>query len=209
MPRPRLSLQDSEPAALREGLAGLRTELGIPATFPAEVLAEAETAASRGRPPSKDQRDVEFVTLDPPTSTDLDQAFHLSRTPNGYLLRYAIADVAAFVTPGGAIDRETRQRGETLYAPTAKTPLHPAALSEAAASLLPGVDRPALVWSSSSMLLARPPKLGWREALCEVVPSSATRTRKLRWRLAVAAINWNCCASWDSCEKRSRWPGAG
>lgn len=146
MPRPRFSLQDSEPPALREGLAGLRTKLGIPTQFPAPVLAEAELAARSRLPELRDLRAIEFVTLDPASSTDLDQAFHLARTAEGYLLHYAIADVASFVPAGGAIDLETQQRGETLYAPTSKTPLHPPALSEGAASLLPEVDRPALVW---------------------------------------------------------------
>jgi len=70
----------------------------------------------------------------------------LSRTSTGYLFRYAIADVAAFVKPGGAVDVEAHKRGETLYAPDKRTPLHPTVLSEGVASLLPGQDRPALVW---------------------------------------------------------------
>ena len=52
---------------------------------------------------------------------------HLERTTSGFLLRYAIADVAAFVTPGGALDKETRTRAVTLYAPDKRTPLHPSA----------------------------------------------------------------------------------
>ncbi len=149
MPSRHVSLRQSEPSALREGLRRLRAGLGVPGTFPAEVLAEAEHAVARPALPSRDRTEVEFVTLDPETATDLDQAFHLARVGEGYRLLYAIADVAAFVTPGGHLDTEAHARGETLYAPTRKTPLHPSALSEGAASLLPGQVRPALVWELS------------------------------------------------------------
>lgn len=146
MPSRHLSLHTAEPPALAEGLRRLRAELGVPTAFPAEVLAEAEQAAKNPALPSRDRTDIDFVTLDPESSTDLDQAFHLSRAGNGFLIRYAIADVAAFVTPGGRIDAEAHTRGQTLYAPNRRTPLHPPALSEAATSLLPGQDAPALVW---------------------------------------------------------------
>lgn len=146
MPIREVSLRRAEPPALAAGLQRLRTDLGVPTGFPEPVLAEAEAAAKAPRLPDGDRIDVEFVTLDPDGSLDLDQAFHLSRTAEGYVLRYAIADVAAFVTPGGAIDAEAHARGETLYAPTSRTALHPPLLSEGAASLLPGQDRPALVW---------------------------------------------------------------
>lgn len=145
MPSPRLRVPD-EPRALSAGLRRLRDTLGVQADFPADVLAEAESAAKAPRLPSRDCTDIEFVTLDPAGSLDLDQAFHLSRTPAGYLFRYAIADVAAFVTPGGRLDAEAHVRGETLYAPNHRIGLHPAVLSEGAASLLPGETRPALVW---------------------------------------------------------------
>ena len=78
---------------------------------------------------------------------DLDQAFHLDRSGSGYTVRYAIADVPAFVAPGGALDAAARARGETLYAADGTIPLHPPILSEDHASLLPDQDRPALVWT--------------------------------------------------------------
>jgi exoribonuclease R len=77
---------------------------------------------------------------------DLDQAVHLERDGDGYRVRYAIADVPAFVRAGGAVDEEARRRGQTIYAPDQRTPLHPTVLSEGAASLLPGEVRPAFVW---------------------------------------------------------------
>lgn len=146
MPSRHLSLKVGEPPALAEGLRRLRAELGVPADFPAAVLAEAQAAAAAPRLPQRDATDIDFVTLDPEGSMDLDQAFHLSRRGSGYLLRYAIADVAAFVAPGGAIDAEAHARGETLYAPTKRTPLHPPVLSEGGTSLLPDQVRPALLW---------------------------------------------------------------
>ena len=77
---------------------------------------------------------------------DLDQAMHLERDGDGHRIRYAIADVPTFVRLGGALDRVTRERGQTVYCPDVRVPLHPEVLSEAAASLLPDAVRPAFVW---------------------------------------------------------------
>lgn len=123
----------------------IRTELGTPPDFSPEALAEA--AAAPAEFPRVDLTGVPFVTVDPPGSRDLDQALHLVPDGDGFLLRYAIADVAAFVRPGGALDRETAGRGVTLYLPDGRIPLHPAVLSEGAASLLPDQVRPAVVWT--------------------------------------------------------------
>jgi exoribonuclease R len=145
MPGPKVAIS-GEPPALAEGLRRLRDTLGVPTEFSPDVVAEAEQVAARPLPELPDRTDIEFVTLDPAGSVDLDQAFHLSRVGEGYLLRYAIADVASFVNPGGRIDAEAHARGETLYAPHRRLPLHPLVLSEGAASLLPDQVRPALVW---------------------------------------------------------------
>lgn len=137
----------AEGAALRAALRDLRTRLEVPAAFPAEVLAEAEGAAAAPRLPAEDATDLPVFTIDPPGSVDLDQAMHLALRPaGGYRVHYAIADVAAFVTPGGALDAEAHRRVNTLYFPDERIPLHPAVLSEDAASLLPGRTRPALLW---------------------------------------------------------------
>ena len=146
MPSRTVAFLDEVPPPLREGLRQLRDELGVPDDFPVEVIEAAQAAAADVQLPVTDLTDVEFVTIDPAGSLDLDQALHLSRTDTGYLVRYAIADVAAFVEPGGVIDDECHERVETLYAPSRRTPLHPEALSENGASLLPDVVRPALVW---------------------------------------------------------------
>ncbi|OAN43473.1 RNB domain-containing ribonuclease [Microbacterium sp. H83] len=130
---------------LAAALAALRDDLDAPADFPVDVLEEAE--AAQAPVPDLDLRHVPFATLDPPGSRDLDQAFHLERSGTGYTVRYAIADVPAFVVAGGAVDAEARRRGQTLYAADGRIPLHPAVLSEDRASLLPGAERPALVWT--------------------------------------------------------------
>lgn len=125
----------------------LRTELKVPAAFPAEVLSEAEAAATSPRLPGTDLTALPFLTIDPLGSRDLDQAMCLQRGADGVTVHYAIADVAAFVTAGTALDAETHARGETAYFPDIRVPLHPPVLSEGAASLLPDQVRPAVVWT--------------------------------------------------------------
>nr|WP_033295140.1 RNB domain-containing ribonuclease [Amycolatopsis jejuensis] len=128
----------------------LRTEFTLPESFGPEVLAEAEAAvldplASAGG--REDATDLPLVTIDPPGSKDLDQAMLIERRGAGFRVHYAIADLAAFVPPGGALDHEARRRGQTLYLPDGNVPLHPPVLSEGAASLLPGEVRPAVLWT--------------------------------------------------------------
>ncbi len=102
--------------------------------------------------PWLDGTHIPFVTIDPPGSRDLDQAMHLLRLPPGesdgaaYLVTYAIASLSTFIPPGTPMDAEARRRGLTTYLPDEPTPLHPPALSEGAASLLPGQKSPACVW---------------------------------------------------------------
>ena len=127
--------------------AAIRAEFEVPEEFPAEVLAEAARRATEPPLPELDATDVPLVTLDPPGSRDLDQAVHLAALGTGFRVSYPIADVGGFVRPGGAIDAEARRRGQTLYSPDKRTPLHPPVLSEGAASLLPDQLRPAVLWT--------------------------------------------------------------
>lgn len=151
--------RDQVPAPIRAGLDALRARLGVPEAFPAEVEAAAAAAAARGTlddaPDAAalgitgrvDHTGLAFVTIDPIGSMDLDQAMCLERRGDGYRVWYAIADVAAWVRPGDPIDVEAHRRGQTFYAPMERAPLHPAVLSERAASLLAdGQRRSALVW---------------------------------------------------------------
>lgn len=139
--------QDAEPQGpLDQAFAAIRAELGVVTDYPADALTEAQQAAAAVSLPDRDETTVPFFTIDPPGSTDLDQAMHLERDGAGYRVRYAIADVPAFVAPGGALDRVTRERTQTLYFPDLRIPLHPPVISEDAGSLLPDQVRGAYVW---------------------------------------------------------------
>ena len=156
MPARHIDVSDVVPPQLVEGFTRLQDSLSVSIDFPDEVVEAAQASVAAGPRPDDtrvDHTGVEFVTIDPPGSLDLDQALFLERTgvpvhPDaGYRVWYAIADVAAWVEPGGVIDAECHRRGQTIYAPDAKAPLHPAVVSEQAASLLAdGKRRPALVW---------------------------------------------------------------
>ena len=132
---------------MREGIAAIQQELELSASFPESVEAAAAEAAANPRLPELDRTDIELVTIDPESARDLDQAMHIERSGDGYVVHYAIADVAAFVRPGDPVDVEANRRGETYYGADSKVPLHPTVLSEGAASLLPDQVRPALLWT--------------------------------------------------------------
>lgn len=133
--------------SLAQGLAAIRTQYRVPDAFPPAVIAAAESAARRAPSEHADRTAKPFVTLDPASSTDLDQAFAIERSGNELLLHYAIADVAWFVEDGGAIDQEAWARGESLYLPDGRAPLYPPILSERAASLLPDGPRAAVIFT--------------------------------------------------------------
>ena len=140
------ALRDPD-AALAGGLAAIRAQFQVPAAFPPQVEAAAAAAARRTLDGHVDRTDRPFVTLDPASSTDLDQAFTIERAGADLLLHYAIADVGWFVDPGSEIDAEAWRRGATLYLPDGKASLYPAVLGEQAASLLPDGPRPAVVFA--------------------------------------------------------------
>jgi exoribonuclease R len=131
---------------LADALNALRTELELPGPFPDDVLQDALAAIAEHKMPDLDLTDVGFVTIDPASSTDLDQALFIERSGDGYKVFYAIADVPSFVAPGGAQDAEARRRGQTFYAPDGRIPLHPEVISEEAGSLLAGQLCSAFVW---------------------------------------------------------------
>ena len=138
---------DSVPAeALRTGITAIQQEMGLSVEFPPEVEKAAAAAAAAPRLPAKDLTDLPFLTIDPASAQDLDQAMYLERSGDGYVVHYAIADLSAFITAGDPIDLEANRRGETLYGADSKVPLHPKVISEGAGSLLPDQVRPALVW---------------------------------------------------------------
>ncbi len=156
MPVSNLRANAELPSDFADRLAALRAELDIPGDFPDEVSDAAERATrvpTSGAGPSGvgpdrvDRTELGLITIDPQGSRDLDQAVHLRRDGDGFVVSYAIADVGAFVEPGGPLDLESHRRGLTLYAPDRRTLLYPPALSEGGASLLAGLDRPALLWT--------------------------------------------------------------
>lgn len=132
---------------LRNGIAVIQHELELTPEFSEEVERTARQAAGNPQLSGLDRTDIPFVTIDPAGSMDLDQALHLERDGTGYVVHYAIADVAAFVSPGDPLDEEANRRGETLYGAGSDIPLHPKVLSEGAASLLPDTNRPVVLWT--------------------------------------------------------------
>ena len=146
MPRRHVRLSPPDDAAIAASFAKLRESLDVSLEFPPDVVEDAEHSIRAPTLPDVDETAIPFVTIDPPESMDLDQALHLERLDTGYRVLYAIADVAAFVTPGGPMDLEAHCRGQTLYAPDANARLYPPPLSEGAASLLPDQTRPAVLW---------------------------------------------------------------
>ena len=143
--RVRLTLPDE--AAIAEAFAELRESLGVTVEFGDDVLADAKASAPSSQLPQRDETAIPFLTIDPAESRDLDQALHLERRADGFRVRYAIADVASFVTPGGPMDAAAHERGQTLYAPDVDALLYPPAISHDAASLLPDETRPAVLWT--------------------------------------------------------------
>lgn len=144
----------------------VRAEFALPATFPPAVLAEAEAGAAQGPGPARvDATGIELVTIDPPGSKDLDQALGVVRTGPGFRVHYAIADLGAVVTPGGALDVEVRRRGQTVYLPDGSVPLHPPVLSEGASSLLPDGPRAAVLWTIDLDAAGEPTSVDVRRAI--------------------------------------------
>lgn len=132
--------------------AALRSELGLPPApmtdhFDDAVLVEARAVSRRPPVATTDRTDIAFVTVDPPGAMDLDQAVHLERRDDGFRVHYAIADLGSAIPPDGAVDAEARRRGQTMYLPDGRVPLHPPVLSEGSLSLLPGQVRGVALWT--------------------------------------------------------------
>ena len=122
---------------------------GIPDAFSEAALAEADRARPVALGQREDLRGLALVTIDPSDARDHDDAvFAVADTdpanPGGHVVWVAIADVAAYVTPGSALDREARTRGNSTYFPDRVVPMLPDVLSGDLCSLHEGVDRPCL-----------------------------------------------------------------
>ncbi|GBQ54819.1 ribonuclease R family protein [Komagataeibacter swingsii] len=115
--------------------------LGIPHVFPAAALAQARAArgvAAQGR---TDLRDMPLVTIDGADARDFDDAVYAEPDGEGFRITVAIADVAWYVRPDSALDREARLRGNSVYFPDRVIPMLPEDLSNGWCSLRPGEDR--------------------------------------------------------------------
>ncbi|WP_103258372.1 ribonuclease R [Tabrizicola aquatica] len=122
---------------------------GIPDTFPDSVIAEADSAEPVGLAGREDLRDLPLLTIDPVDARDRDDAVFAEAdsdlaNPGGFVIWVAIADVAHYVTPGSALDREARKRGNSTYFPDRVVPMLPDILSGDLCSLHEGVDRACL-----------------------------------------------------------------
>ncbi|WP_407050744.1 ribonuclease R [Methyloraptor flagellatus] len=121
----------------------------IPHVFPVSVMAEAEAAEAATMKNREDWRDLALVTIDPPDAKDHDDAVHAEPdtspdNPGGFIVTVAIADVAAYVRPGSALDREALHRGNSVYFPDRVVPMLPERISNNLCSLKEKVDRPAM-----------------------------------------------------------------
>src|SRR5438093_2834748 len=117
----------------------------LPAEFPKDVLDQAERIhkqiGERQLEGSEDLRKEFIDTIDPDDARDFDDAIQVEKTKSGWRLGVHIADVAAYVEPGSASDREARRRGNSVYLPDRVIPMLPERLSNGVCSLKPEVDR--------------------------------------------------------------------
>ncbi len=121
----------------------------IPSVFPPAVIAEAEAAEAAPAAGREDWRALPLITIDPADAKDHDDAVHAAsdpdpENPGGFVLTVAIADVAAYVRPRSALDREALERGNSVYFPDRVVPMLPERISNDLCSLRAGEDRPAL-----------------------------------------------------------------
>lgn len=147
-----MNVDERAKVALRDGFRDIAEQYQLPGPFADNVLSAAKKATDLGqdgRPiwwaGRRDATHIPLVTLDPATSTDLDQAFAIEQDGNQLVLSYALADVGAFVSFDSPIETEAFRRGVTIYGLSEKIPLYPSVISQAAASLLPDGPRPAVL----------------------------------------------------------------
>ncbi len=146
-------------AQVKERLGSLKSERavsliaihahGIPHVFPREALAEAEAARPASLEGREDWRALPLITIDPVDAKDHDDAVHAAPdtdagNPGGFIITVAIADVAHYVRPGSALDREALARGNSVYFPDRVVPMLPERISNDLCSLRPAEDRAAI-----------------------------------------------------------------
>lgn len=144
---------------VKERLGSLKTEKAvsliaihaheIPQEFSPDAVREAEHAQPATLAGREDWRDLPLITIDPPDAKDHDDAVHAEpdsdpRNKGGAIVTVAIADVAFYVRPRSALDREALRRGNSVYFPDRVVPMLPERISNDLCSLKPGEPRGAL-----------------------------------------------------------------
>lgn len=146
LPRARIVARLGDPSAPRAVSLIAIHQHGIPDHFPDDVMAEADASKPVGLKGREDLRDVPLITIDPSDARDHDDACFAEldtdpANPGGHIVWVAIADVATYVRPGSALDREARKRGNSSYFPDRVVPMLPDRLSGDLCSLHEGVER--------------------------------------------------------------------
>lgn len=146
LPQARIVARLGDPSAARAVSLIAIHQHDIPNAFPDEVIAEAEAAQPVELGAREDLRALPLITVDPADARDHDDACYAHAdddptNPGGHVIWVAIADVAHYVSPGSALDREARKRGNSTYFPDRVVPMLPEALSGDLCSLHEGVDR--------------------------------------------------------------------
>ncbi len=146
LPRARIVERLGDPAAPKAVSLIAIHQHGIPDDFRDKVIEEADKAKPEGLSGREDLRDIPLLTIDPSDARDHDDACYAHadddpKNPGGHVIWVAIADVAAYVRPGSALDREARKRGNSSYFPDRVVPMLPDRLSGDLCSLHEGVPR--------------------------------------------------------------------
>lgn len=146
LPKARIISRLGDPSAPKAVSLIAIHQHGIPNHFPDAVMTEADAAEPAGLDGREDLRNVPLLTIDPADARDRDDAVLAQHDPDlgnpgGFVLWVAIADVAHYVTPGSALDREARMRGNSTYFPDRVVPMLPDRLSGDLCSLHEGVAR--------------------------------------------------------------------
>jgi ribonuclease R len=146
LPKAKIVARLGDPTAPRAVSLIAIHQHGIPDEFPDEVIAEADRMKPAGLKGREDLRHLPMITIDPSDARDHDDAVYAHpdenpANPGGHVIWVAIADVAHYVTPGSALDREARKRGNSSYFPDRVVPMLPDRLSGDLCSLHEGVPR--------------------------------------------------------------------
>ncbi len=149
LPQARITARLGDPTGPRAVSLIAIHQHGIPDRFPDAVIAEADSMKPAGIKGREDLRDLPLVTIDPVDARDRDDAVYVEPdsepgNPGGFVIWVAIADVAHYVRPGSALDREARKRGNSTYFPDRVVPMLPDVLSGDLCSLHEHVDRACL-----------------------------------------------------------------